>query len=79
MRFVPVNELPERCRKKPLKHVFEEFIAMNVKFARVDLTRFDYKTPTVAAQVLGVACKRHCVDIKVHRVNDEVYFERTDM
>lgn len=79
MKFVVVNELPKRCSKKSLKHVFAEFIAMNVKYARVDLTQFDYKSPAVAAQVLGLASRRHCVDIKVHKVNDEIYFERTDM
>lgn len=79
MKFVPVNELPERKQKKSLKHVFKEFIAMNVKIARVDLTQFDYKSPKVAYSVLGLASKRHCVDIKVHIRNDEIYFERTDM
>lgn len=79
MKFVPVNDLPKVCKKKALKHVLAEFMAMNVKYARVDLTQFDYKSPAVAAQVLGVASRRHCVDIKVHKRKDEIYFERTDM
>lgn len=79
MKFVPVNELPGRAEKKSLKHVFKEFMAENVKYARVDLTQFDYKSPTVAFSVLSIASRRHCVDIKVHIRNNEIYFERTDM
>lgn len=79
MKFVPVEKLPKRCTAKSLKHVFKEFIAMNVKFAKVDLTQFDYKSPSVAFSVLSVAVKRHCVDIKVHKNGNEIYFERTDM
>ena len=79
MKFVPVEKLPDKVAKKSLKHAFAEFMAMNVKFAKVDITQFDYKSPAVARNVLGVAAKRHCVDIKVHIRNNEVYFERTDM
>ena len=79
MRFTKMeNGVPKRENFK-LKECFNEFIAMNVKTARVDLDKDDYKTVTVAANVLRVASKRHAVTVKVVVRNGELYFVRTDM
>ena len=72
------NGVPKRENFK-LKERFNEFISMNVKTARVDLDKDDYKSVNVAANVLRVASKRHAVPVKVVVRNGELYFVRTDM
>lgn len=79
MKFVPVESLPNRRMKKSLSVLFKEFMAMNVKIAKVDLNEQDYKSPRIARSVLGNAAKRHCVSVKVCIRDDEIYFVRTDM
>lgn len=79
MKFVEVEKVPERKRKyKNLKVIFDEFVAMNVKAARVDLTEHDYKNVKVAYTVLHNAAKRFCVPVKVYIRGNEIYFERKD-
>ena len=75
MKLVAVKELPgKRTSKKSLKALFDEFLDMNVQIARVDLSEHDYKSVTVAAQVLGVAVKRWVVPITVVKRDEEIYF-----
>lgn len=79
MRLVRMeNGLPKRENFK-LKVIFNEFIAMNVKVAKVNLDPDDYKSITVARSVLGNAAKRHDVPVKVRLRNGEIYFVRKDM
>lgn len=79
MRFTRMeNGLPKRENFK-LKTIFKEFIAMDIKVARVDLDPDDYKNPAVARNVLGNAAKRHSVPVKVKISDGVVYFIRTDM
>ncbi len=72
------NGIPKRENFK-LKPLFDEFIALNVKVARVDLDEEDYKSPTVAANVLRIAAKRWAVPIRVVLSEGKVYFVRKDM
>ncbi len=79
MRFTKMeNGIPKRENFK-LKPRFDEFIALNVKVVRVDLDEEDYKSPTVAANVLRISAKRWAVPVKVVLSEGEVYFVRKDM
>ena len=79
MRMVKMeNGLPKRENFKHVR-IFKEFMAMEVKVARVDLDPDDYKNPCVARNVLGNGAKRHGFPVKVKTLNDEIYFIRTDM
>lgn len=80
MKFVEVERLPEKRRpKKSLRNLFDEFISMNVKLARVDITERDYKNTMVGYGVMRTAAKRYGAPIKVYIRNDEIYFERRDI
>lgn len=80
MKFTKVDTMPgRRLSKKSLKPVFDEFMNMNVKIAKVEFNDREYKNASVAYNVLTHAVKRHCVPIKVHFRNNEIYFERRDI
>lgn len=80
MKFVECDpKFVERTTKKNLKVYFKEFMCSNIKTAKVEFNKGDYKDIRVAAQVMGVAVKRHGFPIKVHKNGDGVYLERTDI
>lgn len=80
MKFVEVERLPETRRQyKSLKNMFDEFLNMNVKMAKVDLTEHDYKNISIGYRVLYNSVKRWDVPIKVCMRNGEVYFVRRDI
>ena len=69
----------ERPRRKDLAMVFDEFMAMQIKAARLGFNRDEYKDDKSAAQTLRMFARNHNLPIRVlHRMND-VYFVRTDM
>lgn len=80
MRFTVVDEkeIERKCKSKRLKYVFMEFINMQVKAAKVDFTKFDYKNIDSAYNNLHKGAKRHCVPVRVTRSGDLIYFVRTD-
>ena len=80
MNFVVVERMPERRRpKKSLKNRFDEFMNMNVKLAKVDLTENDYKSVKVGYGVLHTAAKHYGYPIEVHLRDGKLYFERRDI
>lgn len=80
MNFVEVERLPEKRRpKKSLKNLFNEFMNMNIKLAKVDLNERDYKSVAVAYSVLRNAAKKHDYPIKVYLRDGNVYFMRRDI
>lgn len=81
MRFTVVDEkeFKKKCEKKNLKHVFMEFINMNVKIAELDFTEFDYNSIKSAYNNLHHAAKRHCVPVQIIRRKGSIYFVRTDI
>lgn len=80
MTMAKVDTMPaKRCSKKCLMDIFNEFISMNVKLAKVEFEENEYKSVKVADSVLRVAAKRYGVPIKVRMRNDEIYFERRDI
>lgn len=79
MRFTKMeNGVPKRENFK-LNNYFKEFLAMNVKTARIDLDKDDYKSVVVGHKSLWAAAKRHGVPIKVSLYEGNIYFIRTDM
>lgn len=79
MKFIEmVNGLPKRENHK-LNLLLKEFVRMNVKVAKVDLDKHEYKSTTVARSVISNACKRHCVPVRTKIVDGILYLVRTDM
>lgn len=79
MKFVEVKEVPGVRQNNPLKSKWVEFMAMNVKVAKVDLSEHEYKSATVAQSVMSVSIKRFGYPITVTRRGDELYLIRRDM
>lgn len=80
MTFTEVKELPnKRKAQKKLRHVFEDFMSLHIKIARVDLNEQDYKSPRVAQGCLSKAARYLAFPVDVKLRNGEVYFIRRDM
>lgn len=76
---VPVGNRGGRVRKKDLATVFDEFMAMQIKAARLGFNHDEYKDSKSATQTLRAFARNHNLPVRVlHRMND-VYFVRTDM
>lgn len=80
-KFIKVDETPEILKRNysNLKADWKEFMGMNVKVAKVDLAQYNYKSPIVAAQVMGRSVKYHGQPIDVVRRRNEVFLVRRDM
>ena len=77
---VPIGDhVGERSRKKDLATVFDEFMAMQIKAARLGFNRDEYKDDKSAAQALRVFARNHNLPIRVLQRMNGVYFVRTDM
>ena len=79
MKFVKVDKVPERNRKKRLREFLDEFMSANIKVAKVELNEGDYKTPEVRARCIYHSVKMGAYPIRVTRVKDEVFLIRKDM
>lgn len=80
MKFTVVERLPEkRCGKKRLKHIFDEFVNMNVQFAKFEFNENEYKHAQSAYGNLHRAAIKYGYPVKVHIRNNEIYFERRDL
>lgn len=77
MKFVKVDEIPNRAPAHDMPAFLKEFMHMNVKMARVD--DHGYKSDRVAANYIATACRRHVFPIDVRLSNGEVYLVRRDM
>lgn len=81
MKFVEVKEIPKTLRegKYCLKHYWEEFMKMDVKVARVDLSDHDYKTVKNAQTTFLASIKRYGYPISASIRGGEIYLVRRDM
>lgn len=77
MKFVKVNEIPNRAPAHDMLAYLKEFMHMNVKTVRVD--DHGYKSARTAANCIGSAVKRHVFPIDVRLSDGEVYLIRRDM
>ena len=81
MRFVEVNELPEHIRstKSNFKHRLDEFMAMNIKVARVEFDSSEYNSRESCRGAFVSACKRYSYPIRAVGINGDVYLIRKDL
>ena len=79
MSIKEVKEMPGRREHASLQTLLREFMTQNVKYVEVIGTVKHYRSIGVARGVIGTAAKRLELPIKVHRRNDKIYLERTDM
>lgn len=81
MKFVKVDKVPDVKKKHyaKLKADWQEFMDMNVKIAKVDLTQYNYKNVLTARQVMGKSIHRFGFPIDIMKRGDEIYLVRRDM
>lgn len=79
MRFVKVEEVPNRERRHRLKDYWEEFMSMNIRIAKADLDIGEYASPEVARSVMANSIKRFGYPIDLHRRGKDIYLVRRDM
>ena len=81
MTIVPVENLPEKRPRdyKRIAHIFQEFMKMNVKYARVDFNELEYASVQSAYTNLRRAATDQNRPLYVTIINGEIYFVRMDM
>ena len=85
MKFVEVEKLPPKDKysesnaKKKLYDHLDEFMAMNIKIARVEYRPDEYKHAYSAYESILRACRKHPYPIEVYLRKWEVYLVRTDL
>lgn len=79
MKFVEVKELPGRRKYNPLDVYFKDFMAMNIKIAKVDFEGNGYKSMKTAQSTLYNSAKKRGYPITIVVRNNEIYFIRRDM
>ena len=79
MRFTVVEKVPGKAIKKNLRHIFDEFVNMDVKFAKFEFNENEYKHANSAYNNLTRAARKYGYPVNVHVRENEVYFERRDI
>ena len=87
MRFIEVKEIPENGGKGSKKRVsyhrldkeLEEFMRMNVKYAKVVFGENEYANSNACRNNMKRACKYHGYPIKTIERGHDIYFMRTDI
>lgn len=74
MKFVVVDNIPgRRARKANLQEKIHAFADGEYNIVKLEFEESEYKSPTVAAQVISVAAKRSGRAVKVTQRGDNVY------
>ncbi|MBR5862177.1 MAG: hypothetical protein IKZ08_02505 [Bacteroidales bacterium] len=79
MKAVAVNCIPEVTRYHKLQAFLKDFMQMNVKFAKIELSVDEYASPTVARGCIAIAAARGKYPVKVRLRGKDIYLIRTDM
>ena len=79
MNFIVVEDIPKRSNPKNLFGMWREFMAMNTKVVKVELSEYDYKNSSVARNCFCQSIKRGCFPITVIKRGDDIYLVRRDM
>lgn len=79
MTFTKVEKVPERTSKHRLVAFLEQFMAENIKFAKLNFNEHDYKSAYSAYENMYRANKKNGFPIKVVKRGEEVYLIRTDL
>lgn len=79
MKFIKVDSVPETRNKRRLREDWEEFMSMNTKVAKVDLSQYSYKSFETAVTSMSVSVKRWAYPIAVMQRNGEIFLVRKDI
>lgn len=79
MNFVEVKEVPRKTFNMDLANRLEEFMKLNIKVAKVDFSKNEYKNVTSAQGSFKQAITRKCLPITATVRNGELYLIRNDM
>ena len=81
MTFTKVDEVPkyEHKQRHKLGIYLKEFMASNIKVAKVNFVEGEYKSLKSAHESLRVAAKRWVLPIDVVKRGDEVFLVRRDI
>lgn len=79
MKFVEVKDVPGLKVNHRLKDMWDEFMASNMKMAKVNLDEGEYSSVVVAASVMAVSIRRYGYPIRLIRRGDEIYLIRKDI
>lgn len=79
MTFTKVKEVPKRNDKHDLRALLNQFVAEDIKVAKLNFNEHDYKRASYAATACAQSVKRGKLPIAVMRRGEEVYLVRTDM
>ena len=82
MKFMKVEDgfNPRRKRKNgKLKYCFDDFMAMNTTFAKIDYSAEGYRNASSALSSLRKSVARFGYPIDIFMVNGTIYFARKDM
>ena len=77
-----VNEKPKKnkCRRKRVLPIIEEFMKMNIKMMKIEYTKEEYKDANSCNASMWKALRRYSnYPVRVRRIAHEVFLERTDM
>ncbi len=78
MKFIEMKEgVPAKYHN--LQQQWKEFMALNIKTAKVELEEGEYKSIYVAQRTMTQSIERGGFPIKVHTYNGELYLTRKDM
>lgn len=79
MKFVEVKEVPGRTIKKNLYGYLNEFMTMDIKVAKVEFNKMEYKTVISAYLCIYRAVQKSRLPLRVMKRNDEIFLVRNDM
>lgn len=78
MKFIEVKELPKRKVRTDLRQKLDEFMAMNIKIAKVEMEN-RYSSIRVAQGTIHTSAKHGGYPITVRTIDGEIYLIRKDI
>ena len=81
MTFTPVEKLPEKQKNTYKKNtdMLNEFMKMNVKYARVEYSKTDYCSESSVVGSLSKSIRTNMYPIRLKTINGELYLIRKDL
>ena len=82
MKFIPVDTLPKKSPRrcgKPSEDYLGDFLNMEVKYARMDISELDYAHPFAAYTSIVNSIKRHALPIEARFISGEVYLVNLEL
>ena len=81
MKLVDEKPKNDKCRRKRILPIIEEFMKMNVKRMKLEYTKEEYKDANSCNAAMWKALHDYYSNypVRVRRIAHEVFLERTDM